>query len=94
VWLGDHLGDPSRPDLPWFDAWTALAGLAQATSTVRLGPLVTSITCRHPVTLAKSARRLTRSVVAVWSWALARPDESETRLWPVYPRRVVAQSTG
>jgi alkanesulfonate monooxygenase SsuD/methylene tetrahydromethanopterin reductase-like flavin-dependent oxidoreductase (luciferase family) len=53
VWVADHLRDSSRPDLAWFDGWTTLAGLAQATSTVRLGPLVTSITFRHPVMVAK-----------------------------------------
>jgi alkanesulfonate monooxygenase SsuD/methylene tetrahydromethanopterin reductase-like flavin-dependent oxidoreductase (luciferase family) len=39
---------------PYFlDAWTSLAAIAQATSTVRLGPQVTPIGLRHPVFIAK-----------------------------------------
>jgi F420-dependent oxidoreductase-like protein len=36
------------------DAWTTLAGLAAATSTLRLGTLVSPATFRHPSVLAKS----------------------------------------
>jgi F420-dependent oxidoreductase-like protein len=37
------------------DAWTTLAGLAAATSTLRLGTLVSPVTFRHPYVLANAA---------------------------------------
>jgi F420-dependent oxidoreductase-like protein len=53
AWLCDHLIQPSRPEGPYMEAWTLLAGLAARTSTIRLGVLVTSNTFRHPSVLAK-----------------------------------------
>lgn len=38
---------------PATDAWTTLAGLARDTSAIRLGTLVSPVTFRHPVALAK-----------------------------------------
>lgn len=35
------------------DAWTTLAGLARETTSIRLGTLVSPVTFRHPVALAK-----------------------------------------
>src|SRR5579859_7523885 len=55
AWLCDHLVQPSRPDGPYFEAWTLLAALAARTSTIRIGVLVTSNTFRHPSVLAKQA---------------------------------------
>ena len=55
AWLCDHLVQPSRPEGPYFEAWTLLAGLAARTSTIRVGVLVTSNTFRHPALLAKEA---------------------------------------
>ncbi|MGH2749526.1 MAG: TIGR03560 family F420-dependent LLM class oxidoreductase [Actinomycetota bacterium] len=56
VWVFDHFkalyGDPRGPCL---EAWTLLAGLAAATTRVRLGTLVTGITYRHPSILATEA---------------------------------------
>jgi alkanesulfonate monooxygenase SsuD/methylene tetrahydromethanopterin reductase-like flavin-dependent oxidoreductase (luciferase family) len=40
------------------DAWVYLAGLARETSTIRLGTLVSPVTFRHPVVLAKMAATL------------------------------------
>src|ERR1700744_4019434 len=40
---------------PCLEGWTMLAALAQATSRLRLGTLVTAIHHRHPVVLAKTA---------------------------------------
>ena len=49
----DHLSWRSFRDRPWFDAMGTLAAAAVATSTIRLGTLVTSPNFRHPVPLAK-----------------------------------------
>jgi alkanesulfonate monooxygenase SsuD/methylene tetrahydromethanopterin reductase-like flavin-dependent oxidoreductase (luciferase family) len=62
LWLPDHLvqgpvgdvGDDVSPNTPVFDALTLLGALAVATERVRIGPLVSPITIRHPGVLAKS----------------------------------------
>ena len=53
AWLCDHLIQPSRPEGPYFEAWTLLAGLAARTEKIRIGVLVTSNTFRYPSVLAK-----------------------------------------
>jgi probable F420-dependent oxidoreductase len=65
VYVIDHLLLPSErlsgytnapEDHPYFlDAWTSLAAIAQATSTVRIGPQVSPVGLRHPVFIAKWA---------------------------------------
>jgi alkanesulfonate monooxygenase SsuD/methylene tetrahydromethanopterin reductase-like flavin-dependent oxidoreductase (luciferase family) len=55
LWLADHYVPPFKLDGPIFEAWTALAGLAMATTRVRLGILVSCNTFRHPPLLAKEA---------------------------------------
>lgn len=56
LWLNDHLYPP-RQDARGsiFDAWTLLAGAATVTERLRLGPMVTANTFRHPAVLAKMA---------------------------------------
>ncbi len=57
IWLGDHLlyrfasGETRGP----WEAWTTLAGLAEATEHVALGPLVAATAFHHPFMLAKQA---------------------------------------
>ena len=55
AWLCDHLIQPSRPQGPYFEAWTLLGGLAAVTKKIRVGILVTSNTFRYPQVLAKMA---------------------------------------
>ncbi len=57
IWLGDHLlyrfasGETRGP----WEAWTTLAGLAEATTRVALGPLVAATAFHSPFMLAKQA---------------------------------------
>ncbi|HEY5436774.1 MAG TPA: LLM class flavin-dependent oxidoreductase [Candidatus Limnocylindrales bacterium] len=57
VWLGDHLlyRYPSGETRGPWEAWTALAGLAEATERVVLGPLVAATAFHSPFMLAKQA---------------------------------------
>src|SRR5580698_2405079 len=58
-WTFDHfypiMGDTDGPCL---EGWTTLTALAQATSRLRLGTLVTGIHYRHPAVLANIATTL------------------------------------
>jgi probable F420-dependent oxidoreductase len=56
-WAMDHLATIGGigDDRPIFDGWELLAGMAVATSHIRIGLLVTGITYRNPALLAKIA---------------------------------------
>jgi alkanesulfonate monooxygenase SsuD/methylene tetrahydromethanopterin reductase-like flavin-dependent oxidoreductase (luciferase family) len=58
VWVWDHYVSWNDPHEPVLECWTTLAGLAEATSRIRLGPLVANNTNRHPGRLAKVAATL------------------------------------
>lgn len=55
TWIADHFVNYAQPTSPWLDGWTTLAALANCTSRIRIGTLVTSIPFRHPAVLARQA---------------------------------------
>jgi len=57
LWIGDHLlyREAARGVRGPWEAWTSLAGLADATSRIALGPLVASTSFHAPAMLAKMA---------------------------------------
>src|SRR5215218_5575540 len=56
--LADHFVDWTNPAVPWFEAWSALGALAEATSTIRLTTVVTQIPLRNPAMLARQVLTL------------------------------------
>jgi alkanesulfonate monooxygenase SsuD/methylene tetrahydromethanopterin reductase-like flavin-dependent oxidoreductase (luciferase family) len=55
IWMWDHYVSWNDPHESVLECWTTLAALAEATSTIRLGPLVANTTNHHPGRLAKIA---------------------------------------
>lgn len=56
--LPDHFVDWTNPPSPWFESWTALTGLAAATTSIRLMTCVTQIPFRNPAMFARQALTL------------------------------------
>jgi alkanesulfonate monooxygenase SsuD/methylene tetrahydromethanopterin reductase-like flavin-dependent oxidoreductase (luciferase family) len=56
--LADHFVDWTNPQVPWFESWTSLAALAEATRTIRLSTVVTQIPLRNPAMLARQVLTL------------------------------------
>ncbi len=52
--LADHAFHYRNPERPYIDAWMRIAAITQATSRIRLGTLVTNLSWRPPVILAKN----------------------------------------
>ncbi|WP_329362141.1 LLM class flavin-dependent oxidoreductase [Streptomyces sp. NBC_01483] len=59
-WTSDHFYPTHSPDpaVPRLEGWITLTALAQATSRLRMGTLVTGIHYRHPAVLANMAATL------------------------------------
>ena len=56
LWYADHfMPDGPDPSGPWNEAWTTIAALAATVPRVRIGPLVSGNTYRHPAVLANMA---------------------------------------
>jgi alkanesulfonate monooxygenase SsuD/methylene tetrahydromethanopterin reductase-like flavin-dependent oxidoreductase (luciferase family) len=55
IGLADHLVDWAGGKGPWFELWTQLAAIAQATTRIRLQTLVAQIPLRNPVLFASQA---------------------------------------
>jgi alkanesulfonate monooxygenase SsuD/methylene tetrahydromethanopterin reductase-like flavin-dependent oxidoreductase (luciferase family) len=75
----DHLSWGRLQDRPWFGAVPTLTAAALATSSIRLGTLVTTPNFRHPVPLAKDLMSLDdisdgRLIVGVGSGGLGSDD--------------------
>jgi alkanesulfonate monooxygenase SsuD/methylene tetrahydromethanopterin reductase-like flavin-dependent oxidoreductase (luciferase family) len=58
VALADHFVDWTNAAVPWFEAWTSLAAIAEATRTIRLSTVVTQIPLRNPAMLARQVLTL------------------------------------
>ncbi len=56
--IADHFVDWTNPPSPWFESWTALTGLAAATTSIRLATCVTQIPLRNPAMFARGALTL------------------------------------
>ena len=56
IWYADHFM-PNDTDVsgPWQESWSTIAALAAAVPRLRVGPLVSGNTYRHPAVLAKMA---------------------------------------
>ena len=57
-WFEDHLYAPGDPKAPFFEGWTTVSALAACTERIRLGPMVTCNSLRHPALLAKMTSSL------------------------------------
>ncbi len=55
LWTPDHLFHFQRPDEPLLDGWVTLAAWAAITTRIRLGTLITNLSWRSPVLVARAA---------------------------------------
>jgi len=55
LWTPDHLFHFQRPNQPILDGWVTLAAWAAITTHIRLGTLITNLSWRSPVLVARAA---------------------------------------
>jgi alkanesulfonate monooxygenase SsuD/methylene tetrahydromethanopterin reductase-like flavin-dependent oxidoreductase (luciferase family) len=55
LWTGDHLHHFYRPDEPMLDGWVTLAAWAAVTTRIRVGMLITNLSWRSPVLVARAS---------------------------------------
>jgi alkanesulfonate monooxygenase SsuD/methylene tetrahydromethanopterin reductase-like flavin-dependent oxidoreductase (luciferase family) len=55
LWTPDHLFHFQRPDEPVLDGWITVAAWAAITTRIRIGTLVTNLSWRSPVLVARAA---------------------------------------
>jgi alkanesulfonate monooxygenase SsuD/methylene tetrahydromethanopterin reductase-like flavin-dependent oxidoreductase (luciferase family) len=55
LWAPDHLFHFQRPDEPLLDGWVTLAAWAAITTRIRIGALITNLSWRSPVLVARAA---------------------------------------
>jgi alkanesulfonate monooxygenase SsuD/methylene tetrahydromethanopterin reductase-like flavin-dependent oxidoreductase (luciferase family) len=60
LYRSDHFVDAAPPDLPSLELWVSLTWLADHTSSMQIGSLVTPVSFRHPVHTARMARDLSQ----------------------------------
>jgi F420-dependent oxidoreductase-like protein len=56
LYRSDHFTNPDPPDLDSLDLWVSLTWLADNTSRIAFGPLVTPVSFRDPVFIARMAK--------------------------------------
>ena len=77
--LWDHLLLYRQSDIPFVDAWVALAAIAARTERLRLGPVITPVARRRPWKLAReivSLDRLSRGRL-IFGAGLGAPPDAE-----------------
>jgi|AMFO01.1.fsa_nt_gi probable F420-dependent oxidoreductase, Rv1855c family len=58
LWRSDHFTNRTPPDMDSLELWTSLTWLADNTSRIEFGPLVTPMSFRHPVWTARMAKEV------------------------------------
>ena len=60
LWSADHLFNFVQPEAPWLDGWSLMPAWAATTRTIRLGVLITNLSWRSPVQVARAAMGVDR----------------------------------
>lgn len=77
MWIHDSVAGPVpwQPDAASYDVWSVLGALGEATSRIRLGPLVTPMGHRHPSVFAKMTASLDNTSVGRLDLGMGPGDE-------------------
>jgi alkanesulfonate monooxygenase SsuD/methylene tetrahydromethanopterin reductase-like flavin-dependent oxidoreductase (luciferase family) len=60
LWSADHLFNFLQPEAPWMDGWSLMPAWAATTRKIRLGVLITNLSWRSPVQVARAAMAVDR----------------------------------